>query len=105
MKLHWTRRLAYTLGVEEIAEAHGAYWLIDLVASHQPNPQVACESFQVWTLTVAANNSAVARMTDGNDGTTPIIEQSIEFTDYPPEGVELWCVLGEVWVLMTPDEY
>ena len=32
---HWTRRIIYTPGVEDMAKICNAYWLIDLVASHQ----------------------------------------------------------------------
>jgi hypothetical protein len=30
---HWTRRLVYTEGVQDLANQAKAYWLIDLVAS------------------------------------------------------------------------
>ena len=103
MKLHWTKRIAYTVGVEELAETHGAYWLIDAIASHLMYSHVAGESFQVWNLEVKGT-AATLSMTDGN-GDTAIVTQHIEYTDFPPPGCELWLVLGEVWVLMTPGEY
>ncbi len=57
---HWTGRLIYTPGVQHLAERAGAYWLIDLVASHQITPNVSAEEFQVWTLTVAGDRRALA---------------------------------------------
>ena len=40
---HWAKRIIYTPGVADMAAICGAYWLIDLVASHQVNPSVRAE--------------------------------------------------------------
>ena len=103
MKLHWTRKLAFTIGIEESAEKHGAFWLIDAIASHQICPHVTAEGFQVWKLAVTGN-AAILTMTDGNSDTA-IVTQQIKFTDFPVPGTEWWCVEGEVRTLMLPDEY
>lgn len=47
--------LVYTSGIQFLAETCGAYWLIDLVASHQPDIRRKMEKhdlrpFQVWRL-------------------------------------------------------
>lgn len=104
---HWTRRILYTPGVKHIADTAGAYWLIDAVASYQHDPRVKGEEFQVWTLKVNADKTAVLTMGDGNDG-PPIITQHIEFTDYADPGeteCELYLVGPAPAVLMQPCEY
>ena len=97
---HWTRRLIYTPGIADMAELCGAYWLIDLIGSHQIDQKVAAEEFQLWTLNVEANQTGFARATDGNDKL--IASQQIEFTDFPLDEIKLYLVQG---TLMLPGEY
>ena len=54
---HWTGRITYTDGVKFLAEKAGAFWLIDLVASHQ-TARLRQEEFQIWTLTVDRRQNA-----------------------------------------------
>jgi hypothetical protein len=97
---HWTRRIIYTPGVEDMAKICNAYWLIDLVASHQITPSVRAEEFQVWTLTVAADHTAVASADDGNG--REVARQDIEFTDFPLDQIKLYLAEG---TLLLPGEY
>lgn len=94
-----SRGFTYTEGVRHLAREGGAYWLIDAVFSHQLNPRVRAEPFQVWTLTVD-NGRAVLTCTDGND-TPPLVTQQIEFTDFPLGVIEMYLEAG---VLMLPSE-
>lgn len=99
----------YTAGVKWMCDRAGAYWLVDLIASHQHDPLARAEEFQVWHLKVSQDRSAMAWMTDGNDE-TPIIAQKIEWTDYADHGeseCELYLVRspGQPAVLMQPCEY
>jgi hypothetical protein len=48
------RSLTYTDGVRYLAEGAGAFWLIDLIASHQIDPRISVEPFQCWRLRVVA---------------------------------------------------
>ncbi len=99
-------RFLYTSGVRFVAERAGAYWLIDVVASYQGDKRARAEEFQVWKLTVKPDQSATVSMTDGNSDKA-IIEQEIEYTDYPESDAELYCVLapGQSATLMLPCEY
>ncbi|PPQ34086.1 DUF6876 family protein [Rhodopila globiformis] len=97
---HWAKRIIYTPGVADMAEICCAYWLIDLVASHQVNPSVRAEEFQVWTLTVAADRTALAVGDDGNGH--GVARQVIEFTDFPLNEIKLYLDQG---TLMLPGEY
>ena len=75
---HWSKKFKYTDGVFFVAEAAGAYWLIDLIASYQPLD----EEFQVWTLKKEGDFCHV-ECTDGND--VPLIRQDLDYTDFPEE--------------------
>jgi hypothetical protein len=97
---HWTGRLIYTPGVQHLAEQAGAYWLIDLVASHQITPSVRAEEFQVWTLTVADDRTALAVADDGTG--REVARQVIEFTDFPLDEFKLYLDQG---TLMLTGEY
>lgn len=113
---HWTGRLLWTDGIQYLADACGAHWLIDIVASYQPR----VEKFQIWRLTMLPEEEgepmAVVEM--GEDTTrdgklvhwkddqlrargigyaalAPAIRQTIPFTDFPlREGVELYFENG-----------
>jgi hypothetical protein len=90
--LHWTKRAVYTQGVKHIAEVAGAYWLIDAILSHQVYPLAKREEFQVWRLVVdLEKHSAMLTMTNGHTD-RPIIEQFIEWTDFPESECELYLV-------------
>lgn len=97
---HWTGRLIYTPGIHDLAELCGAFWLIDLVASHQITASVRAEPFQVWKLTTTPDHTAAAIADDGNGRV--IAEQRIEFTDFPLPEISLYLAEG---VLLLPSEY
>ncbi len=95
---HWTRAFAYTDGVKYLADKTGAYWLIDVIASHQP--KVRKIPFQVWNLTT---QDAKGHVTMREDEDQPaIVKQEIEYTDFPLKHIDLY--LSEK-VLMLPGEY
>ena len=86
---HWTGRITFTDGAKYIADAAGAYWLLDEIAIAQRYEKaLAAEEFQVWKLTVHPNNRATLTCEDGNDKV--VFTKEIEFADFPPEGVTLW---------------
>jgi hypothetical protein len=97
---HWTRRLIYTPGIQHLAEKAGAYWLIDLIASWQIQPNVAAECFQVWTLVVRPNRTATATAT-GEDQAV-LTSQDISHTDFPLTEITVWLIDG---TLFLPSEY
>lgn len=89
----------YTEGVQHLAEQAGAYWLIDTILSHQLEPKLKGQPFQVWKMTVQDDSAAVT-VEDGNDNI--ITSLTIEFTDFPLEEMTLWLVDK---TLMLPSEY
>lgn len=92
--------IVYTQGMKAMAETAGAYWLIDLIASHQIYKHVRTEPFQVWVLTVQ-DGKATAEAFDDIPGKL-LTRQAIEHTDFPPGEWKLYLVDG---VLMIPSEY
>ena len=102
---HWTKRLIYTEGVHYMAEHGGAYWLIDAVASYQPDKRITSRpdlvDFQLWELAVAEDKHATLTMR-GDSGQPAVITQEIPFTDFPLEQIKFYVCNG---TLMLPSEY
>lgn len=100
------RVLVYTEGVQYLAEAAQAYWLIDAVASWQVQPKVRAEPFQAWSLT----HQTTGWRLQADDGNGNILAtQMIEYSDFPLEnGIKLFLMAGGPEgrpVLMLPVEY
>lgn len=75
-------RLVYSDGIRTLAQAAGAYWLIDLIASHQTRAlDVACGGFQLWTLTREGKGFVITCQSD--TGEVPVVMQRHEYTDFP----------------------
>jgi hypothetical protein len=102
---HWYRHslapsVLYTDGARHVAEAGGAYWLLDEIALSQTIPRVAAEEFQLWRLTVHPNRTATLTCEDGNG--RKVFAKPIEFTDFPLEEIVLYFT-GRV--ILLPNEY
>jgi len=80
--------ISYTEGAQYVAEAGGAYWLLDAIVSHQQDASVRSQPFQVWTLKVAQDRSAVLTCEDGDHGL--VASQAIAFTNFPLPEITLW---------------
>ena len=92
--------IIYTDGVKDMAENCGAYWLIDLVISHQHSKPVRLEPFQVWQLKRQKDDVFLIVASDGNE--RQIANQQIPFSDFRYDMATLWLVNG---CLMLPNEY
>ena len=77
-----------------------AYWLIDLIISHQCKKEVNNERFQVWELKRLKNNVFTINATDGNKN--KVANQHIPFSDFAYDQATIWLVDG---CLMLPCEY
>jgi hypothetical protein len=76
-------------GAQHVAEASGAYWLLDEIAIIQPHERrVAAEPFQVWSLKVRPDHTATLSCEDGNG--IVIFSKELEFTDFPLDEITLW---------------
>jgi phage baseplate assembly protein gpV len=95
------RRVLFTDGAKYVADHAGAYWLLDEIAIIQPhNLRVAAEEFQVWKLTVNADQTAVLTCDDGNGNV--VYTKKIEHTDFPIDGITLYFTNNTI---LLPREY
>lgn len=93
--------LIYTDGVRVVAEACGAYWLIDVIASHQCKIRVRREMFQLWTLSGEGTEEkpwVVECHTDCAPHGHLITRQEIPYTDFPAElmPMTMWVENGTI---------
>lgn len=100
------RRSLITDGVHYVAETVGAYWLLDVISSHQA--RAGQHPFQVWKLIPNKTNSgALVVCEDGNNN--KVLQQRIPFTDFPfidGEEFVLWAAdNGQGITIMLPSEY
>ena len=93
-------KFIYTDGIKALVQECKAYWLIDLIISHQIQVEVNKEPFQVWHLKRVENDSFTITATDGNDN--KVARQQIPFSDFPYDLATFWMV-GTC--LMLPNEY
>jgi hypothetical protein len=107
LRYPWLRkRFLLTAGSKHLAEKAKAFWLMDAIASHQTNKQVAAEEFQFWKLNVNENHQAVLICTDGNE--KQLARQEIPSTDFPLNSISLYAALDESLgglVVMLTSEY
>jgi hypothetical protein len=93
------RKVVYTDGAKHVADAGGAYWLLDEIAFAQCDKRIAAEEFQVWTLTVRGSSASLS-CADGNGNT--VYRKEIEYTDFPLPEITLWFTDNTV---LLPSEY
>lgn len=107
-------RVIYTPGVKHLAERAGAYWLIDAIASWIGSPPFTqaiahderIGSLHFWKLQVdeAERTAVLAAVPDA--GEPSFITQSIPFTDFPLESIDVWAGFdGRHWTLYLPSEH
>ena len=100
-----------TDGVQYVAEnggQNGAFWLMDAIASHQPNalkiPELS--EIQFWTLTVNPDKSAELVCQIDSDR-KPSIVQKIGYTDFDLPEIKLWVAPADThnYVIYLPSEH
>lgn len=94
-------RILFTDGAKHVADAGGAYWLLDEIAlAQQYTKAVAAEEFQVWKLALGEGHSATLTCEDGNYN--EVFRKRIEFTDFPLPEITLWFTDNTI---LLPSEY
>lgn len=84
-------RLMATDGAHLLAEVCGAHWLLDLIASHQPDilrkHGQEAGAFQVWKLDALGDCGVRVTAEDGDRGAGPVVlaEQEVPYSDFPRE--------------------
>ena len=108
-------RMLCTDGVRYVAETCGAFWLIDLVGSHQMTERVRREPFQVWELSIPHRRRSPSEWmaecwtdTPRGEGSVELARQRIPYSDFPEElaPFKLYAEFGHngAHVLMLPEE-
>lgn len=91
-----------TDGTKYLAEAAGAFWLMDAIASYLP--QFTGRQDFIFAKLVRTGSQAELTLDDGNGRV--LERQHIEYTDFPMQSIQLFaCWGGEYWVLMLCSEY
>ena len=108
------KTMLMTDGALLVADGGGAYWLMDVIASHlATNRKLLREHFQVWKFKRDGEGGVVTATTGEDDG-VGLIRQEIPCSDFPLPEIMLFLVLapefddkerGKHWVLMLPSEY
>ena len=94
------RDILFTDGAKHVADAGGAYWLLDEIALAQRyKKKVAAQEFQVWTLKVK-DAKATLTCEDGNGNA--VYAKRIEFTDFPLNEISLYFSDNTI---LLPSEY
>lgn len=79
-----------TEGVLALAEAAECFWFLDVINSYQGNKEFTSR-LQVWKLEVQEDASATVY---GYSGEKLVIQQEIEYTDFPLDELELYLIDG-----------
>ena len=96
------RSVLFTDGAKYVADAGGAYWLLDEIAFAQKTfkKELASEEFQLWRLTVREDRCATLVCEDGNGRV--ILVKLIPFTDFPLAEISFYFTNN---VILLPSEY
>ena len=96
------RDILFTDGTKHVADAGGAYWLIEEIALAQRYEKaVAAEEFQLWKLKVdLAKHTATLTCKDGNG--KAVFSKVIEFTDFPLDEISFYVCNKTI---LFPSEY
>lgn len=96
------KNVLLTLGTKFLAEKAKAYWLMDLIATHQ-NKELRQEDLQVWRLHLRPDGGANVVCTDGNNNA--IAAQDIDYTDFPMD-IKLFAQYSDKnLIIFLPSEY
>lgn len=92
-------KLYLTDGCHFIREQCEAYWLFDLILSHQLSKNVKSEQFQVWKFQKRVNDWIIT-CSNGNDKL--LVKQIIEYSDFPLNEITIWL---EENIALLPSEH
>lgn len=88
----------FTYGIKALCDKFECYWLLDIICSYYA--ELRNEDFQVWTLSVNEDATAIITATDGNG--RELKTQNIMFTDFRAKCAEIWV---EGNVVLIPSEH
>jgi hypothetical protein len=96
--------LLLTDGVQYMAEACGAFWLVDILYSVQTKAEIKKVELQVLRLKKTGEDTAIVTIENGNKKI--LFTQDIPFTDFPLEEMVIWgCIQDQHRIVLLPSEY
>ena len=107
-------RMVLTDGAMFVAKnggGHGAFWLMDAIAVHQPKAlkNERLRDIQFWKLKVTEKDGRKSAVLTcrADSGEKPAITQRIEYTDFDLPEIDLWVgpVDERIYCLLLPSEY
>jgi hypothetical protein len=106
---YWGGLSHLTEGVQFLAKEARCGWLIDAIASYQPqlakHADDRLQCLQFWKLKVNDDKSAVLTCV-ADSGEPPAVTQQIEWTDFPLPEIEIWVgAEGDKKIALLPSEY
>jgi len=111
---HPLNQVVYTPGVRHLAEQTEAFWLIDAIASwigsttfnEAVGKSQRIGEMHFWELNVNQDGKSATLFAVEDSAMEPFISQSIPFTDFPLEKVNIWAGFdGQFWTLYLPSEH
>jgi len=94
------QKLLLTDGCDYVRREAQAFWLFDLILSHQMSKSIQEIHHQVWKLKKQPDETWLMNCEDGNKNL--ILSQKIEFSDFPLPEISIWVLDG---VALLPSEY
>ena len=99
------RTVTYTDGVKHFADAAGAYWLLDILATELTGH---VRTNEIIFITATSKDGKATLTAVRDKGEPPLWTKNIEFTDLPEGEWDLWFALGgpyDTLVILLPSEY
>jgi hypothetical protein len=102
------------LYVAENGGGHGAFWLMDVIASQitlAARKHPMCREFQIWELKVNLKKRTAVVTCIPDSEMKPVVTQRIGYTDFDLPYIKFYVepqVVGEgkmVWVILLPSEH
>ncbi len=91
-----------TDGCKFIRDQCKAYWLFDAILSYQGDHRLDGINFQIWELRQQKKDLTWQLTCREDKGKRTLINQSIEFSDFPLDYIKLWLIDK---VALLPSEY
>lgn len=94
--------LKLTDGVQYLGARAGAFWFIDIIESYYlTDKKIRNSPFLIWGIKVNKDRTALVYCKEDSDQEN-LVTQEIEYTDFPLDEFELYCIDG---VVLLKSEY
>lgn len=99
------RRVVFTDGIKHFAEAAGAHWLIDILATELPK---FVRAHGIIFVTCSVKNGKADLSANADAGTPSLWQRTIDYTDCPEGDWQFYMAGGgpdDAVVILLPSEY